>query len=237
WHRGIARLDDIIISHADADHYNGIPALLDRFAVDRLWLPYLDAGKPGYAKLCRLAGQRQVSIMVPDSGTFIERKGYRFIAVGTATGAPAVRRWVDTDNATEDDNGLVVLLQTPRLSMLFPGDIGTAREQELLTAREPIRAQLMLASHHGSATSNSPAFLTAVAPKHLIVSSGDRTGGLFPSQSLRSFVRQNDTTLLTTVDDGTVVIAATTDGYRIQAFKNGQWTVSGSDRDGAITPR
>ncbi|MCB2214877.1 MAG: DNA internalization-related competence protein ComEC/Rec2 [Desulfobulbaceae bacterium] len=237
WHRGIARLDDIIISHADADHYNGIPALLDRFAVDRLWLPYLDAGKPGYAELCRMAGQREVAIMFPDSGTFIENQGYRFIAVGTATGAPAVRRWVDTDNATEDDNGLVVLLQTPRLSMLFPGDIGTVREQELLTAREPIRAQLMLASHHGSVTSNSPVFLAAVAPSHLIVSSGDRAGALFPSQSLRSFAQQNDTTLLTTVDHGTIVIAATTDGYRVQAFKNGQWTFSGSGQDGAITPR
>jgi competence protein ComEC len=95
----------------------------------------------------------------------------------------------------------------------------------------------MLASHHGSATSNSPAFLAAVAPRHLIVSSGDRTGGLFPSQSLRSVAQQNDTTLFTTVDHGTVVISVTTDGYRVQTFKNGQWTFSVSDKDGAITPR
>jgi competence protein ComEC len=237
WHRGISRLDDIIISHADADHYNGIPALLDRFAVDRLWLPYLDAGKPGYTELCRLARQHGVAIMFPDSGMFIESEGYRFIAVGTATGAPALRRWIDTDDATEDDNGLVVLLQTPQLSMLFPGDIGTARERELLATRESIRAQLMLASHHGSATSNSPAFLAAVAPEYLIVSSGDRSGSLFPSQSLRSFVRQNDTALLTTVDHGTVVIVATTDGYRVQGFKNGQWTLRGSAKDRTITPR
>lgn len=237
WHRNIARLDDIIISHADADHYNGMYAVLDRFAVDRLWLPYLDAGKPGYDQLCRLAEKRGVTVMFPDGGTFIEGKGYRFNAVGSASGTPAKRRWISSGEATEDDNGLVVLLQTPRFAMLFPGDIGTARERELLAARESLQADLMIAAHHGSATSNSPDFLAAVAPKQLIVSSGDRNRGLFPAQSLRDFAQQHETTLLTTVDHGTIVIETVEDGYRIRSFKDGRWLIDGLGNDGPITPR
>ncbi len=237
WHRGIAKLDDIIISHADADHYNGIPTVLKRFAVDRLWLPYLDGDKPGFAQLCQLAAEHDVTIMFPDGGTFIEGEGYQLIAIGTATGAPAARHWIHAGDATEDDNGLVVLLKTARVSILFPGDIGRARERELLATRESLRAELMLAAHHGSQTSNSPDFLAAVAPKHLIVSSGDRRGGLFPSTSLRTFVQQHDTMLLTTVDHGTIVIDTTEDGYRIQSYKNGRWTVAGLGSGGGITPR
>jgi competence protein ComEC len=237
WHRGIAHLDDVIISHADADHYNGIPAVLKRFTVDRLWLPYLDSSKPGYAQLCRLARQHEVTLLFPEGGTFIEGEGYRFIAAGTAIGAPTVRRWITAGDATEDDNGLVVLLQTPRFSMLFPGDIGKARERELLAAQVPLQAELMVASHHGSATSNSPAFLAAVSPKQLIVSSGDRAGKLFPSESLRSFVRKHDTTLLTTVDHGTLIVTGTDDGYRIESFKDGQWTICEPGNGVPITPR
>ncbi|MBE0584841.1 MAG: ComEC/Rec2 family competence protein, partial [Desulfofustis sp.] len=237
WHRGIAHLDDIIISHADADHYNGVPAVLKRFTVDRLWLPYLDCSKPGYTHLCRLARQHGVTLLFPKGGVFIEGEGYRFIAAGTAIGAPAERRWITASDATEDDNGLVVLLQTPLFSMLFPGDIGRARERELLASHASLQAELMVASHHGSATSNSPAFLTAVSPKQLIVSSGDRDGSLFPSESLRSFVHRHRTTLLTTVEHGTLVIVGTDDGYRIHSFKDGRWTMGEPDSGLWITPR
>ena len=32
WSRGITHLDAIVLSHADADHYNAIPGLLERFS-------------------------------------------------------------------------------------------------------------------------------------------------------------------------------------------------------------
>src|SRR5262249_11341860 len=33
WHRGIRRIDEVLLSHADLDHFNGLPALLERFPV------------------------------------------------------------------------------------------------------------------------------------------------------------------------------------------------------------
>ena len=39
WSRGIYRLHNIVISHADADHFNAIPELVSRFYVDRVLLP------------------------------------------------------------------------------------------------------------------------------------------------------------------------------------------------------
>src|SRR5262249_14769781 len=36
WNRGIRRIDEIFLSHADLDHFNGLPALLDRFAVGQV---------------------------------------------------------------------------------------------------------------------------------------------------------------------------------------------------------
>jgi competence protein ComEC len=39
WSQGITRLDAIILSHADADHYNALPGLLRRFRVDEVVVP------------------------------------------------------------------------------------------------------------------------------------------------------------------------------------------------------
>jgi competence protein ComEC len=36
WQRGVRRIDEVFLSHADLDHFNGLVALLDRFAVGQV---------------------------------------------------------------------------------------------------------------------------------------------------------------------------------------------------------
>ena len=36
WHQGIRRIDEVFLSHADLDHFNGLPDLFDRFAVGQV---------------------------------------------------------------------------------------------------------------------------------------------------------------------------------------------------------
>jgi competence protein ComEC len=48
WHWGVRRIDLLVASHADADHINGIPSLLERFQVGRvLYSPVLKQAKAG----------------------------------------------------------------------------------------------------------------------------------------------------------------------------------------------
>ena len=39
WSAGLSRIDTLVISHADADHFNAVPELLDRFVVGRIVVP------------------------------------------------------------------------------------------------------------------------------------------------------------------------------------------------------
>ena len=41
--RGVSRIDTVFLSHADQDHYDGLPDLLDRFPITEVRLP------PGFA--------------------------------------------------------------------------------------------------------------------------------------------------------------------------------------------
>src|SRR5262249_18491060 len=38
WHRGVRRIDEVFLSHADLDHFNGLPSLLERFPVSQVTL-------------------------------------------------------------------------------------------------------------------------------------------------------------------------------------------------------
>src|SRR5213595_3666592 len=46
WHQGIRRIDEVFLSHADLDHFNGLPSLLERFPVARVTLTPSFADKP-----------------------------------------------------------------------------------------------------------------------------------------------------------------------------------------------
>ena len=51
WHRGVRRIDELFLSHADLDHFNGVPELLKRFAVGRVTLTpsFAEKTSPGVA--------------------------------------------------------------------------------------------------------------------------------------------------------------------------------------------
>jgi competence protein ComEC len=36
WHMGVRKIDAVVISHGDTDHYNGLPSLVDRFRVGKV---------------------------------------------------------------------------------------------------------------------------------------------------------------------------------------------------------
>ena len=38
WSRGLTHIDAVVLSHADTDHYNAVPELLERFSVGTVYV-------------------------------------------------------------------------------------------------------------------------------------------------------------------------------------------------------
>ena len=80
WARGVRRIDAIVLSHADADHYNGLPDLLDRFSVGVVRVPPGFAGptNPGAVRLLDEVRARGVPIRSIADGDHWEASGATF---------------------------------------------------------------------------------------------------------------------------------------------------------------
>jgi competence protein ComEC len=209
WEQGIARLDDIIITHPDADHYNGIPALLERFRPRRIWLSDHEKSKEGFIDLLQLAEKYGIEVR-PGVGDILPGQSDTLLTVlEAAAGA----------GASEDDRGLVLKLETPSFSVLFPGDISRNREQELISSRVPLKADILLSAHHGSSTSNSEQFLAEVSPAYMVVSSGEVSGSRFPSEETKQTARKLNIGVLITAAHGTVVLTSRDSGYSLTTYR------------------
>ncbi len=177
---GVARLDGVVVSHADDDHYGGMPSVVRSRRPDWLVSP-LAASDPLHAAVARSirceAGQRwrwdgvDFEVLHPDASIYSEEPGRK--------------------PRKENDRGCVVRVATAGGVALLAGDIEARAEGEML-ARAPsrLRSDILVVPHHGSKTSSTPPFLDAVAPGWGLLSVGYRNRFRHPHESVMERYRE-----------------------------------------------
>lgn len=198
WKKGINKLDAVFITHADGDHYNGIPFLLAHFPIREI----IVASKEGHSSSLNEMLKRAARL---GSNIHIAKESDVF-HYGTAT-IQCLYNFTTKKNAAtraEENRGILLKAKTQGVSFLFPGDIDVIAEQELLQL--DIQADILLSPHHGSLTSNSESFLKTVQPETVIVSAGMGQKKSFPHPIVEERIQQLHIPLLTTRDDGTIEI-------------------------------
>jgi competence protein ComEC len=75
WKNRIHRIDEVIISHPHADHYNGLYFIFKRFKPSTLWINGQPEHIPGYDRLLELARQLGTTINICRPGTVVCQSG------------------------------------------------------------------------------------------------------------------------------------------------------------------
>ncbi len=216
WSQGVGRIDDIILTHADADHYNGITALLERFRPSRLWIPKNQSAKPGYHSLISNALKYHVTINYPRDGIFISDTFATLSIIGDQIHEVKQGKSFEISGTDNNDTGLIVSLKTQYFTILFPGDISASKERTLIEEERELAHDILLSPHHGSSTSNSPEFLKTVNPRYMIVSARTGDNKLFPSATTRASAERLGITMLTTGHNGSVTVIGENGGFKIK---------------------
>lgn len=209
WHRGIQKLDAVIITHPDADHYNGLEFIIKRFSPKQLWVRDRQGHEPGFRQLIALAETQGTSVITPEEGMqlmAVEKRDFIECLANDAAGSTTSG---SQESRSQANTGLIIRVCSQGHCALFPGDIDRAEEHSLVRHGYDLHADLLLAPHHGSITSNSPEFLAAVAPRLMLVSAGRGGQGHFPHDHLRDDCKALGINLLTTARYGTLEVSVT----------------------------
>jgi competence protein ComEC len=156
---GIGTLDMLVLSHEDSDHAGGARSVLEAMEVGML-----ASSLPREHMLNALARSRARCA----SGSEWHWDGVRFSFLHPSAEHYARR-------APGNDLSCVLRVATTGGTMLLTGDISEAVEREL-ARRTPdaLRADVLLAPHHGSRGSSGAELLGAAMPKWAVVSAGYR---------------------------------------------------------------
>ena len=144
WHRGHRHIDELFISHADSDHFNGLGSLLDRFPVGRVHLTPSFVNKPTaeVREALRLIEAKQLPLRITRSGDEFTAGDVTLRVLHPPETGP---------DGTENSRSLVLAVQHAGHTVLLTGDLDGAGT-ELLTAQPGVQPDVLQAPHHGSPT-------------------------------------------------------------------------------------
>ncbi len=214
WKKGITTIDEIVVTHPDSDHYNGIPFIMKHFGVKKLWINGTREDDLSWQNVLELAKENEISVQVAPSNANIMCSGNACVQVLANT----VENSGKNESMSKNEESLVIKFTHGNFSAIFPGDITKNIEEKLIMSKLNLQATLLLAAHHGSSTSNSRSFLVNVSPDYLAVSASPYKPETFPSSYLLSLCKELGITMLQTAKSGTISITSTGENYTLDTF-------------------
>lgn len=208
WSRKIGRVDILVMSHPDLDHYGGLAFLVEHFSPRELWFNGEQSSAVRFLRLWTALQHKKVALKQLCRETQIPSLASVQIQV---LHPPCQRSGLTANNAS-----LVLRLSHGTVDLLFPGDLEAQGEQELLAHHgDSVTSEILKAPHHGSRTSSTAAFLDAVAPQVAVASLGNHNRYKFPAEEVIQRYEQRHCRFFRTDLDGAVSILSNGQTYRI----------------------
>jgi competence protein ComEC len=166
--QAITKLDAIIISHNDIDHINAIPEVVADekpagiFANDDFLIDRENSGVPKFLN------------------DYLKNLGFNIqsldkLQIKSPAGIKII--WPSKDalsnnQLSDNDRSAVIMLEYAGVKILFCSDIEKFAQQKILETYPDLKADVVIAPHHGSTATTDPNFIEKLAPKFLVYSCG-----------------------------------------------------------------
>jgi competence protein ComEC len=209
WSKGLNRIDTVHLSHADQDHYNALPDLIDRFRIGEVDIP------PGF-----------VTEQNPGAEILLEHVRKHGIPVRTIA-APACWNCGETTftilhppadwhpEGPDNARSLVMDIAYNDRHLLLTGDLDQLGIVELTARTQPKPIDLLLAPHHGGKSANPPWLYTWSRPRTVVVSQRSPT---FGTTDALTPLERSGVPLLRTWQRGAVHVWWEADGIVTEGF-------------------
>lgn len=201
-HQGINSLDKVIISHNDNDHAGGLTRLEDAIAITELIF------NRDNTLLGNSVGTQQ---------TCQQGKSFQWYELHITM------LWPKEDKSKENDDSCVLLISDNQHKVLLTGDISQQVEAQLINQYPQLRADILLAPHHGSKTSSSNAFISQLNPLYAIFSSGYLNRWHMPVAEVVGRYQALQINLLNSAESGQIRFNFSSQGINVQTYHDDFW--------------
>ena len=220
------RIDILVLTHPHEDHVAGMPLLLERYRIGRIYETGMRGPGPGYAAFARDLAASPTPHGTLATGARITLDDIHLQVLWPDPGR--VPREPPDAGRGINDVSVVLLGEVSGRRFLLTGDVEDDVDP-ILAARGLPTVDILKVAHHGSATASTPAFLDSVRPAVAIVSAGAGNPYGHPARSTIDRLSATGARVLRTDTDGSVGVSIAADGVVRVTATGARRTALGSD--------
>lgn len=157
--KGITRLNNLCLTHQDADHIGEVSEILKNFHVDRLIISNGMQNTLGFKRKILPFLKNETKLTTILAGVHLKRLPFEILGPNHS-------------GSGKNEDSITLYGKFGGKTFLFSGDLGQEGECELLQRNPNLRVDVFKLGHHGSKTSNGKNFLAEIQPKLAIISAG-----------------------------------------------------------------
>ena len=217
WSRKIQRIDTLVLTHPDPDHFRGLNFIASHFSIGQFWDNGFQTESDAYLQLRKILVEKKIKTLSLAEETppqSINGAEISFLNPPVWNAAQKrTRNFRDVNNSS-----LVIKLRFKNVSVFLAGDIGKEAEERMLRRDYSLRSDILKIPHHGSSSSSSPLFLERVKPTYAILSVGERNIGRLPHPEVLKRYQQLGATLYRTDEQGAITVVTNGESIQIKTF-------------------
>lgn len=192
-------IDLMVLTHPHDDHVAGLINVIKQYNVKKILYTGVSHSAPNYLAWLELIKNEKIPLIIIDRPQTVKLGDDCELKILYPLSSLAGK---EVDNL--NNSSIVVKLIYRQIKFLFAGDMESDVEAGLLASKTDLAADVLKVGHHGSNTSTSDDFLTAVKPKFAVIEVGkDNTFG-HPSLRVLKRLERAGVKTYRTDTDGTI---------------------------------
>jgi competence protein ComEC len=205
-------IDVVIATHADQDHVGGLPDVFKKYKVNIFMESGVSGDSSSYKELEKIVAGASSSADEAGIKKILARRG---MSVDLGDGAILQILFPDRDPSGMETNmsSIVAMLVYGENEFLLTGDSPIAIENYLVSLGG-LQSDVLKTGHHGSKTSTSAEFVSAVSPQYAVISVGKNNKYGHPNQETLDTLNNFGAKILRTDELGRIIFKS--DGQNLQ---------------------
>ncbi|MFC7326087.1 lamin tail domain-containing protein [Halorubrum rutilum] len=214
----ISRIDHLVTSHSDADHIGGNAAIIEYYeteadGIGAVYDPGIASSTQTYAEYLDAIEAHDVTLYETREGDTIDFGDVDVNVLGPPD--PYL------ENEDRNENSIVLKLTYGETSFLFSGDAEDDQEAYLVDEYGPeLDSTILKAGHHGSASSSSGAFLDAVDPQAVVISSAYDSQYGHPHEEVLQRLAERSLPAYWTATHGNIILTSNGQNVTVQTQRD-----------------
>lgn len=161
------RLDFVILTHAHADHINGLVSVLKRYDIGQVLITGARSHGFYYEEFLRIINELNIPLVIAESARDFDFGDFVYLDI-----LYPIESLLGREISNINNSSIVARLLYGENKLLLTGDAEIEVEKEQLMTDFDLRASIYKVGHHGSRNSSSLEYLKEIRPDTAVIQCG-----------------------------------------------------------------